>query len=1020
MILWLYPIACHQTAPAPPENPAQPSDTAAQDTAAQDSTSPDTITGSGATVLITEAMSGNADTLSDEDGETPDWLELYNPGPSPVQLEGWGLSDEADGGGAWRFPALTLAAGEFRVVFASGKDRSGDELHTDFKLSDAGELLHLLDDDGETVDTLSVPALADGRSFGRAQVVTETEVIGEGSPAWLSLSWETGWAEGDFDQSGWREVVLPVGFEGDVELENVALGQETTQSTDGYGYTGVQAVDGDLSTFTHTNTSDLTPSWTVTLDAPRWISAIALENRRDCCANRLYNTTVSVFDEDGTAVWVSEILNPTAEGQSPIDPGATLSLPVDPVVEGAAVTVEKVAVNGDASSEWLSLAEVEVFAGTTPPYGLWIQTDIGDEMRGVSDQAWLRCPISWEGALPDRLVLTIEADHEAEGLWGGASAAQVLSPDLLADGAVLGVSGTNQDADDPFFFLSPTLLAQDIQTGDLAWFTAPTPGAPNGEGYADSLHEPTFSAERGFYDAPIDLTVTAPEGAALLLTLDGTDPSTGDGIRIEPEDGTAQATLSIETTGFVRAMAEQEGALSSAVATHTYIFLADVIRQPAAPAGWPQDWDGISQDAVSGDYEMDPEVVEDPAYTTDLLAGLRDIPTLSIVADPEDLFGADAGIYVHSLQRGDDWERAVSLELIEPDGTTGVATVAGLRMHGYGWRYHSNTLKHSMRLEFRPEYGPSKLEYPLFADAPVERFDSIVLRSQGSRGWQDFRDPEEAQYIRDAFARDTARDMGKLDGHAAYVHLYLNGLYWGLYMPVERPDAGFGAEYFGGASEDYDAINRRTTTNEAIDGDLEAYEEMLAVAELGLDDDVGLAAIQEYLSLEDLIDYMLIHQYTVNRDGPEEYQSNNMRGIRKREAGAQFHFFVWDMEYSIWDADDNYNIEVDVAGSISSVYAQLRNNPDFRSMYSERAWGHLSAGGALTPEACTERWEARATEIERAVVAESARWGDTDRATPYTRDVEWQLERERLLTEFFPYRTDYLIEQLSAAGLLEP
>ena len=1020
MISWLLLFACQPISPAPVDTPARPIDTADPDSAEPDSAEPDTIVGPGATVWITEAMSGNADTLSDEDGETPDWLELFNPGPAPVQLEGWGLSDEDDGDGAWVFPALTLAAGEFRVVFASGKDRSGEELHTDFKISSDGEQLLLLDDAGAIVDTLIVPALADGRSFGRAQVVTETEVLGEGSAAWLSLEATADWAEADFDQSGWREVVLPVGFATSIEVENVALDQQTQQSTDGYGYTGVQAVDGNLSTFTHTGTSDLTPSWAVTLDAPRWISEIVLENRRDCCASRLYNATVSILDADGAAVWVSEVLNPTEEGQSPSDPGATLSLPVDPVVEGAAVTVEKVAVNGASSSEWLSLAEVEIYAGTTPPYGLWIQTDIGDEMLGVSEQAWLRCPIAWEGALPDRLLLTVETDHVAEGFWGGAAAAQVLSPGLLADGAVLGVMGSNQDADDPIFFLSPTLLAQDIETGDLAWFTAPTPGAPNGEGYADSLDEPTFSAERGFYDAPIALTVTAPEGAALLLTLDGTDPSAGDGIRIEPEGGIAQTTLSIETTGFVRAMAEQEGALSSAVTTHTYIFLEDVIRQPAAPAGWPVTWDGISQAAIAVDYEMDPEVVEDPAYTDDLLAGLRDIPTLSIVTDPDDLFGADAGIYIHSLQRGDDWERAVSLELIQPDGTTGFATQAGLRIHGYGWRYHSNTLKHSMRLEFRPEYGPSKLEFPLFADAPVERFDSIVLRSQGSRGWQDFRDPEEAQYIRDAFARDTARDMGKIDGHATYVHLYLNGLYWGLYMPVERPDAGFGAEYFGGESEEYDAINRRTTTNEAIDGDLEAYEEMLAVAELGLGDDAGLAAIQEYLNLEDLIDYMLIHQYTVNRDGPEEYQSNNMRGIRKREAGAQFHFFVWDMEYSIWDADDNYNIDVDVDGSISHVYAQLRNNPDFRSMYSEQAWGHLSAGGALTPEACIARWEERAAEIERAVVAESARWGDTDRATPYTRDVEWQTERERLLTEFFPYRTDALIEQLTAAGLLEP
>jgi hypothetical protein len=299
----------------------------------------------------------------------------------------------------------------------------------------------------------------------------------------------------------------------------------------------------------------------------------------------------------------------------------------------------------------------------------------------------------------------------------------------------------------------------------------------------------------------------------------------------------------------------------------------------------------------------------------------------------------------------------------------------------------------------------------------MHRFDSIVLRSQGSRGWQDFRDPEQAQYIRDAFARDTAYDMGKADGHAAYVHLFLNGLYWGLYMAVERPDADFGAERFGGDDAEYDAINRRTTTNEAIDGTLDAYNTLLARSDADLTDSANYAAVAELIDLEDLIDYMLIHQYTTNRDGPELYSHNNMRGVRRRVDGERFRFFVWDMEYSLWNATDDLNIDVDVAGAVSHVYAQLRSNPDFRALYATRAAQHLEAGGALTPEACLARYEARAVEIEDAVVAESARWGDTDRATPYTRDVEWAEERRRLTEEYFPQRTDVLKSQLRAAGL---
>ena len=54
---------------------------------------------------------------------------------------------------------------------------------------------------------------------------------------------------------------------------------------------------------------------------------------------------------------------------------------------------------------------------------------------------------------------------------------------------------------------------------------------------------------------------------------------------------------------------------------------------------------------------------------------------------------------------------------------------------------------------------------------------------------------------------------------------------------------------------------------------------------------------------------------------------------------------------------------------------------------------------------------------ERAIIAESARWGDARRSNPYTRDVDWQRERNRLLTQYFPQRTEILLSQLKEVGL---
>ncbi|TVQ84503.1 MAG: T9SS C-terminal target domain-containing protein [Bacteroidetes bacterium] len=75
------------------------------------------------TVAINEVMASNASTIADEDGDFEDWIELYNYGENPVNLNGYGLSDNYDNPMKWVFPDITIGPGEFLLVWASGKDR---------------------------------------------------------------------------------------------------------------------------------------------------------------------------------------------------------------------------------------------------------------------------------------------------------------------------------------------------------------------------------------------------------------------------------------------------------------------------------------------------------------------------------------------------------------------------------------------------------------------------------------------------------------------------------------------------------------------------------------------------------------------------------------------------------------------------------------------------------------------------------------------------------------------------------
>src|SRR5687768_10149459 len=90
-------------------------------------------------LMITEFLADNSGGLRDEDGDSPDWIEIYNSGVTSVNLAGWYLTDDTNELTKWSFPATNIGPSSFMVVFASGKDRrvSGAPLHTSFAL-DAG------------------------------------------------------------------------------------------------------------------------------------------------------------------------------------------------------------------------------------------------------------------------------------------------------------------------------------------------------------------------------------------------------------------------------------------------------------------------------------------------------------------------------------------------------------------------------------------------------------------------------------------------------------------------------------------------------------------------------------------------------------------------------------------------------------------------------------------------------------------------------------------------------------------
>ena len=123
-------------------------------------------------IILSEFMADNKKTLNDGDGDSSDWIELYNAETTAVDLTNWRLSVQSDNPEQWKFPKVTLAANKYLLVYASGKNRTNvaAPLHTNFKLPKEGGYLALLDATGGVVSEFpSYPPQFQDVSYGRIQ-----------------------------------------------------------------------------------------------------------------------------------------------------------------------------------------------------------------------------------------------------------------------------------------------------------------------------------------------------------------------------------------------------------------------------------------------------------------------------------------------------------------------------------------------------------------------------------------------------------------------------------------------------------------------------------------------------------------------------------------------------------------------------------------------------------------------------------------------------------------------------------
>jgi hypothetical protein len=936
-------------------------------------------------VVINEFLTENDSGIRDFSGERHDWIELKNTGASTVDVSGWYLTDDALNLTKWQIPVTTetqsLAPGEVLLIYASDKNGvfSG-ELHTNFKLSIAESYLGLVQSNGTTVEYAfsPYPAQVADVSYGpgksAATTVNET-LVGTSSPVRAISPTSENAARDDH----WREI----GFDDSTWLSGTGgVGFDRNSVAPNLApYIGRTLTVGEM------DSTDATPQY----------SAYVRYSFNVTNVHELTTLQLALRFDDGFIAY----LNGKRVARANFAEDFVYNQPGWDSYAGLQVGTSSTAGNVQRTTE---AAEVVLFDLT--PY----------------------------------LSELIEGEN------------------VLAFHGVNSRSTANSNEHRLDFLVQPVLTTTRATSSQTGYMTTPSPGLNNGIATLGVVADTQFSVDRGFFDAPFQLEITTPTaGATIRYTTDGSQPTATNGT-------VYSGPINITTTTTLRAAAFLNGFTSTNVDTQSYIFLQDVIHQNASNVTQPYaTWghDGPDSGTESGynlddesDWEMDPDIVNGNEAT--VIEALKSIPTMSLVMNWDDLFGGTPmpgtaagsgtvapvpqGIYIH----GRSEERATSIEYFNPNLATDQFQIdAAIEIQGHSSPSRWNSDKLSFQVSFKAPFGDPKLEYDLFAGTPdgenaAQEFDGLILDAMYNYAWHhaNAQQRDYARFVTDQVVADLQNAASGGGPHGQYVHLYLNGLYWGLYNVHERPDDAYAAEYHGGEKEDYYIVKH---ANQDVDHEYtwveggitaeQSYAALLNAAravEASPTSAANYQAVQDILDIDAFIDYMIVHYYGGNG---ADWSHNNWYAERNAN-GGQWRFHAWDNEHAFPTTDngDAWTQTSDLTGkddfeAPTEIQQNLIKNAEYRLRFADRVQELMSNGGPLTEAAAAAAYQARIDEISLAIIGESARWGDNRVPNdPYTRDdflkvnVDPIGDGKAVLTDFFPVRTNAVLGHFDAAG----
>ncbi len=850
-------------------------------------------------LVISEVMSANSAAVPDENGDFPDWLEIYNGTGAALNLEGVMLTNRTDRI-CFPFPAYVLQPQERVIVFADNTYQLdiGKPFHGKFKLASVGTTLYMYDPDMYLIDRVDVPTLAADETYSLMGYDEQGKPIYEVT-SYYSPGFEN--TEAGFQAYRAKDAISA----GDLIINElcpdpkVGIPDEDGEIVDWVELRNCSAHDISLKGYALSDKEHKPLKWrfpdTAVVPAGGYY-LVYCSGKDKLQLNGVPHTNFSISAERETIVlsdaYGRQIDRVTVE-DVPVDQSVgynetgvlvyftlpTPGLPNNSAGQARADDfIRAFNPTGVYITEVMASNDTTVLgpSGQTSDYLELYNSSAQDQdlsFYGLSDN--LNRPRRWrfpQGTVikaGQYMVVYLDAQPELSTYYeqhtnfkltrAGGEAVSFCDPSgKVLDRIPLSMIPTDHS------------YGRTQGMGGFFYYDAPTPGAANGTGYYGYVNTPSFSQRGGQYTGTLNVTLTIPEGSVVYYTTNGDEPSTDRESAVEYHPGDI---LQLTRTTVLRARAfDPSGQLQpSETVTQTYLMNVYHAFSIVCLTG---DTDTL-WNKQNGMLTVDDDIIYDKIR---FKTARGDFPIYRL--------------YGKTFREG----------FVEYyDKESGEQILSQGMEFGLQGQYSLDMPQKTFKVKAKAAYGGKYFDAALFDTREFTQYKAFVLRMGGNDCvWTRFIDAFQSTLI-DRFNAVSANPTDVIHQAWKPVVVYLNGMYWGHYNMRERADRFFIAQHEGIGLENADNMDVLEASGTVAFGSKAEYSALIKKAKTlspGKSEE-DLQYITDRIDVDNYFDYMALEMFFGNSD------PGNIRFYKLKEEGSKWKWLFYDVDYGLFSSSFN-------------------------------------------------------------------------------------------------------------------